>query len=111
LACDRGRTRGAASWRARGDPLESCALRRASPLARRSRARRTMKTTSLHETHARLGAKLIEFGGWHMPVQYGPILDEVRCVRRQAGLFDLGHMGRIHVSGKDAIRFLDRVAT
>jgi aminomethyltransferase len=70
-----------------------------------------MKTTSLHPIHAALGAKLIDFGGWHMPVQYGPILDEVNCVRNRAGLFDLGHMGRVHVRGKDALAFVDRIAT
>jgi aminomethyltransferase len=70
-----------------------------------------MKRTSLHAVHERSGAKLIEFGGWHMPVQYGPILDEVRCVRTRAGLFDLGHMGRLHVRGKDALRYVDRLFT
>ena len=40
-----------------------------------------MKQTPLHGIHTQLGAKLVEFGGWHMPVQYGPILDEVRTVR------------------------------
>ena len=70
-----------------------------------------MKQTALNAVHARLGGKLIEFGGWHMPVQYGPILDEVRCVRTTAGLFDLGHMGRVHVRGKDAVRFLDSICT
>jgi aminomethyltransferase len=70
-----------------------------------------MQQTSLHDLHARLGAKLIEFGGWHMPVQYGPILDEVQCVRSAAGLFDLGHMGRVLVTGPDAVPFLDKLAT
>ncbi|MBM3992012.1 MAG: glycine cleavage system aminomethyltransferase GcvT [Planctomycetes bacterium] len=70
-----------------------------------------MKQTALHDVHAALGAKLIEFGGWHMPVQYGAILDEARCVRTSAGLFDLGHMGRVHVRGKDHLRFLDRVCS
>ncbi|MBK8180017.1 MAG: glycine cleavage system aminomethyltransferase GcvT [Planctomycetes bacterium] len=70
-----------------------------------------MKTTSLHAVHEQLGAKLIDFGGWHMPVQYGPILDEVQCVRNRAGLFDLGHMGRVHVTGPDAVAFVDRIAT
>jgi aminomethyltransferase len=70
-----------------------------------------MKRTSLHDVHERLGARMVEFGGWHMPVQYGPILDEVRCVRTAAGLFDLGHMGRVHVRGRDATLFLDRLAT
>jgi aminomethyltransferase len=70
-----------------------------------------MKQTSLHAVHESLGAKLVDFAGWHMPVQYGPILDEVRAVRERSGLFDLGHMGRIFVSGPDAVPFLDRVAT
>src|SRR5687768_13684303 len=70
-----------------------------------------MKTTSLHGIHEALGAKLIDFGGWHMPVQYGPILEEVDTVRNRAGLFDLGHMGRVQVRGPDALAFLDRIAT
>jgi len=70
-----------------------------------------VKQTSLLETHRALDAKLVDFAGWNMPVQYGPILDEVRCVRERVGLFDLGHMGRIFVGGPEAVPFLDRVAT
>jgi aminomethyltransferase len=70
-----------------------------------------MKRTTLYDTHQALGAKLIEFGGFAMPVQYGPILDEVRCVRSAAGLFDLGHMGRVLVTGPGAVPFVDRIAT
>ncbi len=70
-----------------------------------------MKTTPLHDSHEELGAKMVEFAGWHMPVQYGPILDEVKRVRSAAGLFDLSHMGRICVSGPDAVKLVDRVAT
>lgn len=70
-----------------------------------------MKETTLHAVHESHGAKLIEFGGWHMPVQYGPILDEAKCVRERAGLFDLGHMGRLSVNGPDHVAFLDRLAT
>ncbi len=51
-----------------------------------------MRHTPLHDEHEPLGGKLVEFGGWHMPVQYGPILEEVRCVRERVGLFDLSHM-------------------
>ena len=54
---------------------------------------------------------MVEFGGWHMPVQYGPILDEVRTVRERSGLFDLCHMGRVRIVGADAVRLVDRVAT
>jgi aminomethyltransferase len=61
----------------------------------------------LHETpltlvHRALGAKLIEFGGWLMPVQYQSILDEHRAVRERAGLFDLSHMGELFVEGSDS---------
>ncbi len=54
---------------------------------------------------------MVEFGGWHMPVQYGPILDEVRAVRERTGLFDLCHMGRVRIVGPDAVALVDRVAT
>lgn len=70
-----------------------------------------MKDTPLRELHQRLGAKMVEFGGWFMPVQYGPILDEVRLVRSKAGLFDLSHMGRVRITGPDRVRFVDRIAT
>jgi aminomethyltransferase len=61
----------------------------------------------LHETaliriHRALGARLIEFGGWRMPVQYSGILEEHRAVRERAGLFDLSHMGELFVEGDDA---------
>ena len=70
-----------------------------------------MKQTPLHSVHEQLGAKMVDFGGWHMPLQYGPILEEAKCVRERAGLFDLGHMGRISVTGPDAVAYLDRIAT
>jgi aminomethyltransferase len=54
---------------------------------------------------------MVEFGGWHMPVQYASILEEGRTVRQQAGLFDLSHMGRFEVLGGDAVRLVDRVCT
>src|SRR5688572_5407844 len=71
----------------------------------------TMKSTALHDTHLAAGARMVEFGGWHMPVQYGPILDEVKLVRERTGLFDLCHMGRVRVGGADAVRFVDHVVT
>ena len=58
--------------------------------------------TPLTDVHRRLGAKLIEFGGWLMPVQYTSILDEHRSVRERAGLFDLSHMGELFVEGAEA---------
>jgi aminomethyltransferase len=62
----------------------------------------TIHRTPLTEVHRDLGARLIEFGGWLMPVQYSSILEEHRAVRQRAGLFDLSHMGELHVEGPDA---------
>jgi len=61
------------------------------------------KRTSLYDTHRALGARIIEFGGWEMPVQYSGILAEHRAVRTQAGLFDLSHMGEIEIAGPRAL--------
>jgi aminomethyltransferase len=58
--------------------------------------------TPLRDRHEALGAKLIEFGGWLMPVQYSGIIEEHRAVRERAGLFDLSHMGELFVTGHDA---------
>jgi aminomethyltransferase len=70
-----------------------------------------LQRTALFDVHVALGARMVGFGGWEMPLQYGPILDEVRRVRTTSGLFDLGHMGRLEFRGKDAVAFVDRVAT
>ena len=66
----------------------------------------TLKRTPLYETHKALGARLVEFGGWEMPVQYSGILDEHRAVRERAGLFDVSHMGEFRVEGAGALAFL-----
>ena len=60
------------------------------------------RLTPLVGVHRALGARLIEFGGWLMPVQYQGIIDEHRAVRERAGLFDLSHMGELFVEGPDA---------
>jgi aminomethyltransferase len=70
-----------------------------------------MQETALKDTHIALGARMVPFGGWNMPVQYRPILDEARTVRSKAGIFDLGHMGRVRVGGRDAVAFLQRLQT
>ena len=54
-----------------------------------------MKRTPLYAAHQKLGGKLIEFGGWEMPVQYTSITDEHLAVRKAAGLFDISHMGEV----------------
>ncbi|MBI3757036.1 MAG: glycine cleavage system aminomethyltransferase GcvT [Deltaproteobacteria bacterium] len=61
------------------------------------------KRTPLYDTHRALGARIIEFGGWEMPVQYRGILAEHQAVRTQAGLFDLSHMGEIEIAGPRAL--------
>jgi aminomethyltransferase len=61
-----------------------------------------MRRTALFERHQALGARIIEFGGWEMPVQYTGIIEEHRAVRAAAGLFDLSHMGELLVSGRAA---------
>ncbi len=70
-----------------------------------------MKRTPLFAAHQRLGGKLIEFGGWEMPVQYTSITDEHLAVRRAAGLFDISHMGEVTVGGPAAEAFLNYVLT
>ncbi len=70
-----------------------------------------MKRTSLFAAHQQLGGKLIEFGGWEMPVQYTSITDEHLAVRNAAGIFDISHMGEVTVSGTGAPDFLNSVLT
>lgn len=66
-----------------------------------------LKRTPLFEAHQKLGARLIDFGGWEMPVQYTSIVDEHLAVRKAAGIFDISHMGEVQVSGEKAAAFLN----
>ena len=70
-----------------------------------------LKRTPLYDRHVALGARMVEFGGWQMPVQYSGIVDEHSAVRNAAGLFDISHMGEFYVKGTDALAFLQHVAT
>src|SRR6267142_6211407 len=70
-----------------------------------------MKRTPLYSAHQKLGAKLIEFGGWEMPVQYTSSTDEHLAVRKAAGIFDISHMGEVSVTGSDADNFLNETLT
>ena len=67
--------------------------------------------TPLHDWHASHGGRMVEFGGWHMPVQYRSITKEHHAVRRAAGLFDIAHMGRLRFTGPDSVKFLDHLLT
>jgi len=67
------------------------------------------KRTPLHECHVEAGARLVEFAGWDMPVQYQGVIEEHRAVRSAAGMFDVSHMGEIRVQGPQAEAFLQRL--
>ena len=69
------------------------------------------KPSALYEEHRKLGAVMVDFAGWKMPVRYESIIDEHRNVREKAGLFDISHMGVFEVSGDFATLFLDTVTT
>lgn len=70
-----------------------------------------MKRTPLYETHLKLGAKMVPFAGWDMPVYYKGIMSEHRSVRTSAGLFDIGHMGAVKISGDSALPYVQRLLT
>jgi len=70
-----------------------------------------LKHTALYEAHQKLNARLIDFGGWEMPVQYTSIVEEHLAVRNAAGMFDISHMGEVTVSGAAAADFLNQVLT
>ena len=70
-----------------------------------------LKRTPLFAAHQKLGGKLIEFGGWEMPVHYTSILEEHQAVRTAAGLFDISHMGELEIGGPAAETFLNQTLT
>lgn len=70
-----------------------------------------MKKTPLYEKHIQLNGKIIDFGGWALPVEYSGIIPEHEAVRSKAGIFDVSHMGQISVRGQDAEKFLQMVLT
>ncbi|MGI8788404.1 MAG: glycine cleavage system aminomethyltransferase GcvT [Pyrinomonadaceae bacterium] len=71
-----------------------------------------LKKTPLNEVHRKLGGKMVDFGGWEMPVQYSAgVIAEHLATRAHSGLFDVSHMGEIYVEGEDAIKFVNRLTT
>lgn len=70
-----------------------------------------LKRTPLYEEHVAAKAKIIDFGGWEMPVQYAGVIEEHNTVRTKAGLFDVSHMGEIDVRGPQALEFVNHVIT
>jgi aminomethyltransferase len=71
----------------------------------------TLLHTPLYDEHVRLGARMVPFAGWELPVQYTGVIEEHNAVRGQAGMFDVSHMGRFEVLGADAGRFLRYICT
>jgi len=70
-----------------------------------------LKQTPLLEKHRALGAKIVPFAGWQMPVSYKGIIEEHKAVRNNVGLFDIGHMGLIKIEGDEALALIQKVAT
>jgi len=70
-----------------------------------------LKRTALYEEHVRLKGRMIDFGGWELPVQYSGLMDEHLTCRSACGLFDVSHMGEVHVEGSDAERFLNALVS
>lgn len=69
------------------------------------------KQTPLYDSHIKHGGKMVEFGGWALPVQYTNILEEHKAVREDVGLFDVSHMGEVTAEGADALAFLNYLCT
>src|SRR6266511_4485955 len=70
-----------------------------------------LKKTPLNARHRALGARMVSFGGWDMPVEYSGIVQEHNAVRTRAGLFDVSHMGEIEIAGKDALAAVQRISS
>ena len=70
-----------------------------------------LKKTPLNARHRSLGARMVEFGGWDMPVEYAGLVAEHMAVRTAAGLFDVSHMGQIEIAGKDALKALQHITS
>ena len=71
----------------------------------------SLKTTPLNSRHRALGARLVDFSGWEMPVEYTGLSKEHLAVRKSAGLFDVSHMGEIEIAGNDALAALQKIST
>jgi aminomethyltransferase len=70
-----------------------------------------LKQTPLNARHRSLGARMIDFGGWDMPVEYSGIGDEHMAVRTRAGLFDVSHMGQVEIAGTDALKAVQHITS
>lgn len=76
-----------------------------------SEAGKCLKRTPLYDMHIKYGGKMVDFGGWELPIQYSGIINEHKTVREAAGLFDVSHMGEITVKGEQALELLQELVT
>src|SRR4029079_2756402 len=90
----------------RGGPFFERASPAGQSLGSALRMAQTLLTTPLHDRHVALGARMVPFAGWEMPVQYEGVIQEHRAVRTDAGVFDVSHMGEVEVEGPRAHELL-----
>src|SRR5258708_22398238 len=69
----------------------------------------SLRKTALNESHRRMGAHMVPFGGWDMPIEYTGIVAEHMAVRTRVGVFDVSHMGEIEIEGKEALALIQKV--
>src|SRR5437870_5453025 len=93
-----------------GPVSSACAIRYTCHTFR-ARRKRMAARTPLYDWHVANGARIVDFAGWDMPVQYKSIVEEHQTVRTAAGLFDISHMGRLSFGGPDALPLIQRVYT
>ena len=94
-----------------GNPVTSAHNVPIDPLLMSQLAPGPLKKTPLNARHRSLGARMVEFGGWDMPVEYSGIRDEHMAVRDRAGLFDVSHMGEIEIAGGDALAAVQHITS
>ena len=70
---------------------------------------RAMKKTKFYSIHEKLGAKIVDFAGYYMPVQYSSIISEHKAVRNSVGVFDVSHMGEVFIKGDKALDFVQHI--
>ena len=68
-----------------------------------------MKKTNFYDIHEKLGAKIVDFAGYRLPIQYSSIIEEHKCVRSSVGVFDVSHMGEVKITGPEAVEFVQHI--
>ena len=70
-----------------------------------------LKRTSVYDFHVSHGGRMVDYAGWEMPMLYRGIIDEHEQTRTSGSIFDVSHMGRLHFTGNDAVKFLNKIVT